>query len=78
MKLVRLVQNMGGSIRKEMSVSVTHLIAQGCGGKKYQYAITFRVPVMSEDWVFSAWEKRREIGFGAAMLDFTVSKMIYK
>ncbi|XP_034239335.1 protein ECT2-like isoform X2 [Thrips palmi] len=71
MKLVRLVQYMGGSIRKEMSASVTHLIAQGVGGKKYQYAITFRVPVMSESWVFQAWERRREVGFGAASADFT-------
>lgn len=63
---------MGGSIRKEMSASVTHLIAHGCGGKKYQYAITFRVPVMSEEWVFSAWERRKELGFGAAATDFTV------
>lgn len=78
MKLVRLVQNMGGSIRKEMSVSVTHLIAQGVGGKKYQYAITFRVPVMSESWVFSAWEKRREHGFGAAASEFTVCTTFIK
>ncbi|KAJ1528628.1 hypothetical protein ONE63_007023 [Megalurothrips usitatus] len=73
MKLVRLVQCMGGSIRKEMSVSVTHLIAQSCGGKKYQYAITFRVPVMSEGWVFAAWEKRKELGFGAAATEFTAN-----
>ncbi|XP_026285148.1 protein ECT2 isoform X2 [Frankliniella occidentalis] len=73
MKLVKLVQSMGGSIRKEMSVSVTHLIAQGCGGKKYHYATTFRVPVMSEDWVFAAWQRRKEVGFGAAASDFTAN-----
>lgn len=73
MKLVRLVQYMGGSIRKEMSASVTHLIAQGVGGKKYQYAITFRVPVMSELWVFQAWERRKEVGFAAASAEFSVS-----
>ncbi|KAJ8983138.1 hypothetical protein NQ317_014713 [Molorchus minor] len=60
-KLVPLIHHMGGSIRKEMSAKVTHLIANVCGGDKYQYAATFRVPVMNIQWVYSCWEHRHEL-----------------
>lgn len=57
---------MGGSIRKDMASKITHLIANTCGGDKYQYAVTFRVPVMSEMWVYAMWEKRNEKTISAA------------
>ncbi len=52
---------MGGSIRKEFDCNkITHLIANKVGGEKYQYAVTFNIPVMSASWVHLAWEKRHE------------------
>lgn len=53
-----MIHHMGGSIRKEMGLKVTHLIANCCGGEKYRYAVTFRVPVMSTDWVTALWDMR--------------------
>ncbi|XP_016837796.1 protein ECT2 isoform X3 [Nasonia vitripennis] len=57
-KLINMIHHMGGSIRKEMGLKVTHLIANCCGGEKYRYAVTFRVPVMSSDWVSALWDMR--------------------
>ena len=56
---------MGGSIRKDMVSKVTHLIANCCGGEKYQYAVAFRVPVMSETWINTLWERRNDISLNA-------------
>ncbi|XP_076379103.1 epithelial cell transforming 2 pebble isoform X7 [Megalopta genalis] len=60
-KLINMIHNMGGSIRKEMGAKVTHLIANCCGGDKYRYAVTFRVPVMSMDWVTALWNAKNDI-----------------
>nr|XP_031831163.1 protein ECT2 isoform X6 [Nomia melanderi] len=60
-KLINMIHNMGGSIRKEMGAKVTHLIANCCGGDKYRYAVTFRVPVMSMDWVTALWNAKDDI-----------------
>lgn len=57
---------MGGSIRKEFDCNkISHLIANKVGGEKYQYAVTFNIPVMSASWVHLAWEKRHELGVRA-------------
>ncbi|XP_022908635.2 protein ECT2 isoform X3 [Onthophagus taurus] len=69
-KLVPLVHHMGGSIRKEMSAKVTHLIANVAGGDKYQYAATFRVPIMHLNWVFSSWENRNDVNFTSTIDTF--------
>lgn len=68
-----MVHHMGGSIRKEMSAKVTHLIANVIGGDKYQYAVTFRVPVMHLSWVLESWERRDDIAFSAIVDTFMVS-----
>ncbi|XP_066591325.1 protein ECT2 isoform X2 [Prorops nasuta] len=60
-KLINMIHSMGGSIRKEMGAKVTHLIANCCGGDKYRYAVTFRVPIMSMDWISALWENRHDI-----------------
>lgn len=52
---------MGGSIRKEMGAKVTHLIANCCGGEKYRYAVTFRVPIMSSNWVTALWDMKDDV-----------------
>ncbi|CAH0393433.1 unnamed protein product [Bemisia tabaci] len=64
-KLMALVHNMGGHIRREMVSRVTHLIAHCCGGEKYQYALTFRVAIMNESWVHFAWSNRHTPFFSA-------------
>ncbi|XP_033226947.1 protein ECT2 isoform X5 [Belonocnema kinseyi] len=60
-KLINMIHNMGGSIRKEMGAKVTHLIANCCGGEKYRYAVTFRVPIMSMNWVTALWDMREDV-----------------
>ncbi|KAK9696112.1 BRCA1 C Terminus (BRCT) domain [Popillia japonica] len=69
-KLVPLIHHMGGSIRKDMSAKVTHLIANVSGGDKYHYAATFRVPIMHLQWVLASWEYRDDIEFSASMDSF--------
>lgn len=64
---------MGGSIRKDMVSKVTHLIANCCGGDKYQYATTFKVPVMSQDWVINCWEQRNDLTLCATLDSLIVS-----
>lgn len=64
--LVSCIHHMGGSVRKDFDCNkITHLLASKVGGEKYQYAVTFNIPVMSASWVYSAWEKRHELGVRA-------------
>jgi hypothetical protein len=65
--LVPLIHHMGGSIRKNLSQKVTHLIANVCTGEKYQYAAVFKVPAMNPQWVYASWEKRHDINFSATL-----------
>ncbi|KAG5896616.1 hypothetical protein JTB14_009526 [Gonioctena quinquepunctata] len=74
--LVPLIHHMGGSIRKDMSAKVTHLIANTCGGEKYQYAVTFRLPVMNLQWVYASWERRHEMDFIATLDTFVVENKL--
>lgn len=52
---------MGGSIRKEMGIKVTHLIANHCSGDKYRYADTFGLPIMSVEWVIALWNAKDDV-----------------
>ncbi|XP_038208839.1 protein ECT2 [Zerene cesonia] len=56
--LITLIHYMGGSIRKDMSSKVTHLIAAAATGDKYRYASGFGLPVLSRSWVDACWERR--------------------
>lgn len=67
---------MGGHIRKEMDSRVTHLVAQRCGGEKYQYAMTFRVPIVAASWVHDAWAMRSQFDYSAAETGVVVSSQI--
>ncbi|KAF7287575.1 epithelial cell transforming 2 pebble isoform X2 [Rhynchophorus ferrugineus] len=69
-KLIPLIHHMGGSIRKHMTAKVTHLIANKCGGEKYQYASTFKLPVMNLQWVIDSWDHRCELDFNASVDTF--------
>ncbi|XP_063843442.1 protein ECT2-like isoform X4 [Scylla paramamosain] len=61
-RLLKLVHYMGGSVKNEIIDTVTHLLAYSSTGEKYQYANTFNIPIMSEDWVHAAWAHRDEVG----------------
>lgn len=65
-----LIHHMGGRVRKETNSETTHLVAKICKGEKYSYAMLFNVPVVSETWLYDAWEKRNVVGFNAADPDF--------
>lgn len=61
--LVEMVHHMGGTIRKEISPKVTHLVAKNSSNEKYKYAITFGTPVMSVEWILQSWEHRHDPTF---------------
>lgn len=56
-----MVLKMGGSIRKNIGYSVTHLIANHCSGYKYRYADTYGLPIMSVEWVIALWNAKDDI-----------------
>ncbi|KAJ2946322.1 hypothetical protein O0L34_g12359 [Tuta absoluta] len=56
--LITLIHYMGGSIRKDMSSKVTHLIAAAATGDKYRYASGFGLPVLARSWVDACWERK--------------------
>ncbi|XP_073531013.1 protein ECT2 isoform X3 [Phyllobates terribilis] len=64
-KLVTLVHHMGGTIRKDFSSKVTHLVANSTHGDKFRVAVSLGTPIMKADWILKAWEKRNELEFSA-------------
>ncbi|XP_064418326.1 protein ECT2 isoform X2 [Latimeria chalumnae] len=65
-KLVTLAHHMGGTIRRDFSSKVTHLVANTTYGEKFRVAVSMGTPIMKADWIFKAWEKRNELDFCAA------------
>ncbi|XP_071838563.1 protein ECT2-like isoform X2 [Apostichopus japonicus] len=61
-RLGELVHHMGGSIRKDMTSSVTHLVANSTSGQKYRYAVSLGKPIVKRDWVEHIWERRADLG----------------
>lgn len=59
------VHMMGGSIRKEITSSVTHVVAHSVSGSKYKMAVGFGTPIMSEQWVTKAWESKDTVEVSA-------------
>ncbi|XP_059478644.1 protein ECT2 [Neocloeon triangulifer] len=59
-RMAKEVYRMGGSLQRDMSKLTTHLIAARCSGEKYQYANTFRVPIVSVDWLHDIYEQRND------------------
>ncbi|KAK6180631.1 hypothetical protein SNE40_008642 [Patella caerulea] len=53
------VQLMGGSISRDFTEHVTHLISGEVGSKKYQVAAALKKEIMSPEWVQAVWEKSR-------------------
>ena len=52
-----LVKLMGGDVTNDFTNSVTHLIAQEVGSKKYQVACARNIPCLLPSWVHIMWEK---------------------
>ncbi|KAM7013062.1 protein ECT2 [Tautogolabrus adspersus] len=68
--LVNLVHHMGGTIRKDFSTKVTHLIAYSTHGEKYRLAVCMGTPILTPSWILKAWEKRDEVLFHAGQEEF--------
>ena len=65
-RMMKLIQKMGGSINKDYGKRMTQLLAQSSLGEKYQYAQTFCIPVLTEDWLTAAWDNRETVGYRLA------------
>ncbi|CAK6969725.1 protein ECT2 isoform X2 [Scomber scombrus] len=63
--LVNLVHHMGGTIRKDFSTKVTHLIAYSTHGEKYRLAVCMGTPILTPLWIHKAWERRDDVSLHA-------------
>uniref|UniRef100_A0A4W6FZ33 Epithelial cell transforming 2 n=1 Tax=Lates calcarifer TaxID=8187 RepID=A0A4W6FZ33_LATCA len=68
--LVNLVHHMGGTIRKDFSTKVTHLIAYSTHGEKYRLAVCLGTPILTPSWILKAWERRNDVFFHAGEEEF--------
>lgn len=68
---------MGGSIRKDVSSKVTHLIAAAATGEKYHYASGFGLPVVARSWVDACWDRRDDPAFLATDETIIVSSIAF-
>uniref|UniRef100_A0A8C4GLH4 Epithelial cell transforming 2 n=1 Tax=Dicentrarchus labrax TaxID=13489 RepID=A0A8C4GLH4_DICLA len=68
--LVNLVHHMGGTIRKDFSTKVTHLIAYSTHGEKYRLAVCMGTPILTPSWIHKAWERRDDVCFHAGEEEF--------
>lgn len=68
-----MVHNMGGRVRQDVDSRMTHLVAQRSGGAKYQYAMTFRLPIVGASWVREAWAMRPQCHYMASDTNVVVS-----
>ncbi|XP_064195034.1 protein ECT2-like isoform X1 [Anguilla rostrata] len=68
--LVSLVHHMGGIIRKDFSSKVTHVVARSTHSEKYRLAVCMGTPILTPDWIYKAWGRRDEVGFGAGDEEF--------
>jgi len=64
-RLLKIIHNMGGSAVKDAGKRMTHLISKTSMGDKYSYSTTFSLPVLTEDWLLTAWDNRENIGYRA-------------
>ncbi|XP_041861527.1 protein ECT2 isoform X2 [Melanotaenia boesemani] len=68
--LVNLVHHMGGTIRRDFSTKVTHLIAYATHGEKYRLAVCMGTPILTPLWIQKAWERRDDVDFHASEEEF--------
>lgn len=55
-RLKALVELMGGSLVKQLTARVTHVVAGDVGSKKYHVAASKKLPVMQPSWVQFFWD----------------------
>ncbi|XP_059171147.1 protein ECT2-like [Physella acuta] len=63
--LVNHVHYMGGSVRKDEGIKITHMVANITHGPKYRYAVNMGKPIMSEDWINRLWSDRDDVDSSA-------------
>ncbi|RUS82304.1 hypothetical protein EGW08_009936, partial [Elysia chlorotica] len=73
--LVDHVHYMGGSVRKDEGMRVTHMVANITHGTKYRYAVNMGKPIMSEDWVDRLWADRDNLESQATDADVALYRM---
>ena len=55
-RLSELIQLMGGTVVKDLTSSVTHLVAGEVGSKKYRVACNLNQPILLPEWVYTCWD----------------------
>lgn len=68
--LANFVHYMGGSVRKDFSGKISHVVALVAQGRKYKAAVNLGKNIMTEKWVTAAWEQRLESNFKATRAEF--------
>lgn len=61
-RLSELIQFMGGTVLKDLTSSVTHLVAGEVGSKKYRVACSLDqpMPIFLPEWVYTCWDMCRD------------------
>ncbi|BFZ06676.1 hypothetical protein BsWGS_09714 [Bradybaena similaris] len=73
--LVDRVHYMGGSVRRDESIRLTHMVANVTHGTKYRYAVNMGKPIMCEDWISRMWADRDNPDCHASELKMAAYRM---
>ncbi|KRY20657.1 Protein ECT2 [Trichinella patagoniensis] len=73
--VVDLVHHMGGSVRKNFTMSVTHVVTNTTQSSKYRLAVGMGKAVMHVDWIFKMWERRSNAHVSALSPDWSCFKL---
>lgn len=74
-RLADLIHHMGGSIRKDFSFRITHLVANCTSGDKFRTAVSMGTPIMHMNWVLKTWELCSDIDASATDEKFMCHKL---
>lgn len=69
-RISELIQLMGGTVLKDLTSSVTHLVAGEVGSKKYRVACSLNQPILLPEWVYTCWDLCRDRHICAADEEF--------
>lgn len=58
-QLYDLIKLMGGTVSKDFTNSVTHLVAGEVGSQKYRVACNVNKPILLPEWVYTCWDMCR-------------------
>lgn len=59
-RLSELIQLMGGIVMRDLTSSVTHVVAGEVGSKKYRVACSINKPILIPEWIYTCWDMCRE------------------